>query len=127
MRTRITSRALDSLGCNCSSPFPLFFSPKNPPMHALTQKESPLTIQKSSPFSFLSKKSPPMRRPPSPFSSFTHLYIYHLPNPKSAPERKIPYFFSSFLLILFSILQFKSNLPNFKFLSKTFQGESHFP
>ena len=62
-----------------------------------TIKESPPSIKKTS-SSLNQKKLPP---PFFFFLSHVYIYIYHLPNPKSVPERKIPYFLSSFLLILF--------------------------
>ena len=76
------------------SSVPLLLPLKTSPIlqYVLLPKESPPLILKklspSFPFLFL-------------FSLFTYLCIYHLPNPKSVPERKIPYFLSSFLLILF--------------------------
>ena len=59
------------------------------------------------------------------FSFFSPIYIT-LQDLNLFPKRRIllfPFFFSS----LFLNLPIKSNLPNFKFPSKTFQGESRLP
>ena len=49
---------------------------------------------------FFSKKSPPtIKKKSSPFSSFSHIYIYHPSRPKFVSKRKtllFPFFFSSF-------------------------------
>ena len=97
-----------------SNSFVLFLqtiSPEFPPprlQYVLLQKESLPTIKKASPFSFFSP-------------------IYLLPQDLNLfPQKgKISYFLSSSLLCL--NLPIKSNLPNFKFPSKTFQRESHLP
>ena len=77
-----------------------------------------------------SAPNPPTRAlPPRKILSSLFLFspIYITPQdlnffPKKRKILLFPFFFSSFFLNL----PIKSNLPNFKFPSKTFQGESHF-
>ena len=113
----------------------VFFSQDNP---GIPQKNTPFSLcffqcvlkvffKKKSPFLLSSFFSLPRLQyvlPPPILSLFLPIYI----TPQDLNlflKRKIlqfPFFFSSFLN-----LPIKSNLPNFKFPSKTFQGESHLP
>ena len=94
--TRIALVAIALLRFLCSSP------PKNPPMRAAPKRIS----------SFHPKKKPLSL-------SFSHLYISPLKTSISFRKGKFSYFLSS-SLPFFLNLPIKSNLPNFKFPSKTF-------
>ena len=94
--------------------------PLLPLMRVFSLKKNPFFCYLSS-----SHSQTPMRAAhPHSFPFLT--YIYHPSRPKFCFQKgKFSYFLSSSLLFL--NLPIKSNLPNFNFPSKTFQGESHLP
>ena len=67
----------------------------------------------------------PQKNPPISFPFL--LYIYHPSRPKFLSKKENSPILSFFFSSLFLNLPIKSNLPNFKFPSKTFQGESRLP